>query len=123
MVSNKKRVYNPCKHCGKTNHPKNILFKWRHELAKAKKKSFEEQSVSLCSYSNQPSKPSSNVEWIMDYGASNHMSSTNYLFNTYDTKKHTQQNVSIIYGNHVLVLGSCSVNVPNGTLEDVFHVQ
>ena len=74
MVSNKNKVFNHCRYCGKTNHPKKSCFKWRHGLVKAKKKSSKEQSMSLCSYYVQPSIYSSNVEWIMDYGTFNDMS-------------------------------------------------
>ena len=35
MVSNKKKVYNHWKYCGKTNNPQKICFKLRHELDKA----------------------------------------------------------------------------------------
>ena len=59
----------------------------------------------------------------MNSSASNHMFGIAYLFNSYDTEKYTQYKVSISDGNDLSILGSCSVNVPNGTLEDVFHVQ
>ena len=48
MVSNKRKVYNPFKYCGKTNHCENICFKWRHELVKANKKPSKEYQVSMC---------------------------------------------------------------------------
>ena len=59
----------------------------------------------------------------MDYGASNHMFGTTYLFNSHGNKNYTEHKVSISDGNHILVLGFGNVNVPNGTLEDLFHVQ
>ena len=77
----------------------------------------------MCAYSIQPSKLYSNVESIMDFGVPNHMPSTNSLFNSHDSKKNTQHKVSIRDGNHLSLLGSGSVNVPNDTLEYVFHVQ
>ena len=60
---------------------------------------------------------------ILDSGASNHMTSFAYLFNSYETKKHTTQKVYISDSNHLSVLGYGDVNVPNSTFEDVFHVQ
>ena len=59
----------------------------------------------------------------MDSNVSNHMTSLSPLLNSYDTKKHTQHKVSISDGNHLSLLGYGDVNVPNGTLEHVFHVQ
>ena len=76
----------------------------------------------MCAYFVQPSKLYSNMEWMMDSSVSNHMNGLASLLNYYDTKKHTTQKVSIRNGNHVSVLGSGNVDVPNGTLEDVFHV-
>ena len=59
----------------------------------------------------------------MDSSVPNHMSGTTSLFNSYDTKKHTTQKVSINDGNYLSVLGSSNVDFLNGTLEYVFHVQ
>ena len=36
--SKQKKVYDPCKHCGKTNHPENNCFKAKRLMPKAKKK-------------------------------------------------------------------------------------
>ena len=123
MVFNKNKVLNPCKYCGKTNHPKKSCFKWRHDLAKVKKKSSKKYSVSPCTYYVQPSHFCFSVECIMDSNASNHMTGLDFLLNSYDTKKHTQHKVSISDSNHLSLLGSGNVIVPNGTLEHVFHVQ
>ena len=51
------------------------------------------------------------------------MYGTNFWFNSHDTKKHTQYKVSISDCNRLSILGSSSVNAPNGTLEVVFHIQ
>ena len=51
------------------------------------------------------------------------MSGTTSLFNTFDTKNHTQRKVSISDGNNISLLGSGTDNVPSGTLKEVFHVQ
>ena len=36
--SKKKKVYDPCKHCGKTNHPEKNCFKLKCLMSKVKKK-------------------------------------------------------------------------------------
>ena len=36
--SKQKKVYDPCKHCGKTNHPEKNCFKAKCSMTKAKKK-------------------------------------------------------------------------------------
>jgi len=46
--SKQKKVYDPCKHCGKTNHPKKNCFKAKRLMAKAKKKTSHESQVALC---------------------------------------------------------------------------
>lgn len=56
----------------------------RRELAKAMKKSIEEQHVALCAYFVYPGKSSSYMEWIMDSTASNHMIGIASLFSSYD---------------------------------------
>ena len=81
-----------------------VALKQRHEHSKAKKNSSEEIDVSLCAYFFQSNNSSSNVEWIMDYGASNHTTALDSLFNSYDTKNLTHHKVSISDGNHLLVL-------------------
>ena len=58
----------------------------------------------------------------MDFGASNHMVGITFLFSSYDTNTYTHK-VSISNGKQLLVVGSNDVKVPNGTLNDVFHVQ
>jgi hypothetical protein len=63
------------------------------------------------------------VEWIMDYGASNHMFVIASFFSSYDTQKNASQNFSIGDGKQLLVVGFGNVKVPNGTLEYFFHVQ
>lgn len=50
------------------------------------------------------------------------MSTTASLISSYDTKKCTSQNVSIGDGKQLLIIGSSNCKVPNGILEDVFHV-
>ena len=59
----------------------------------------------------------------MDSVVSNHVFGTTYLFNSYDTKKHTTHKIPISDGSHLSMLRSCSANVPKGTLKDVFHIQ
>ena len=93
--SKKKKVYDPCKHCGKTNHPEMIFFKLKHLMSKAKKKGSDESHVALCAYVVSSTNSSSNVEWIMDFGASKHMTSNASLFTSYDNNKHISQKVSI----------------------------
>jgi len=44
------------------------------------------------------------------------------LLTSYDKEKHQTQKISIRVGNNVSVIGSGDVDVPNGVLEDVFHV-
>ena len=66
-------MYDPCKHFGKTNHPEKNCFKLKRLMSKAKKKSFDESHVVLCASVVSSSNSSSNVEWIMDFGASKHM--------------------------------------------------
>ena len=83
------KFFNPWNYNGENNHPEKSCFKWRPELVKANKKYYEEQSVPLFSYSIQPSNSYSNVECIMDYGASNHMFHLASLFISYDIKEHT----------------------------------
>ena len=70
--SQKKKLYDHCKYCGKTNHHENILYNVKHLNAKAKKQASNEQQVVLC-VSFVQSSNSSNVEWIIDSGASKHM--------------------------------------------------
>jgi hypothetical protein len=84
--ASKKKVWKPCKHCGKTNHAENNFFKRWNELEKEKKKSSKEQHVALSAYFIQPGNSSSFVEWIMDSGASNHMTGIASLFTSYDKK-------------------------------------
>jgi hypothetical protein len=121
--ASKKKVWKPCKHCGKTNHAEKNCFKRQNELEKEKKKASKEQQVALSAYFVQPGNSSSYVEWIMDSGASNHMTGTASLFTSYDNNKHTTQKVSISDGKQLSVVGSGNIQVPNGVLEDVFHVE
>ena len=86
--SNKKKVYDPCKHCGKTNHPEKNCFKLNRLLSKAKKKGFDESHIDLCASVVCSTNSSSNVEWIMDSGASKHMTGNASLFTSYDNNKH-----------------------------------
>ena len=58
----------------------------------------------------------------MDFGASNHMTGTTYLFTSYDTNKHTTQKVPVNDGKYLSIVGFGDVKVPNDTLEDVFPV-
>ena len=117
--ASKKKDYETCKYCGKF-HTKKFCWKQNKDLAKAKKKSNDEQ-VALCAFFVQPNK--SSVEWIMDSGASKHMTGDASLFSTYDNNTHTSQKVSIGDGKQLSVIGSGNVNVSNGTLESVFHVK
>ena len=123
MVSNKKKVYNDWKYRGKTNHPKKICFKSRHELDKAKKKSPNEQSIALYFYSIQLSKYYSSMEWVIDSSSSNHMNGSFSLFTSCDSNRNTSQKVSISDDQYLLVRGYGNVKVHNGTLEYVFYVQ
>ena len=93
-VSNKKKVCNPCKYCGKRNHPENSCYKGKHLNDKAKKQASNEQQVALCASFVQSSN-SSNVEWIMDSGASKHMTRNASLFTSYHNNKKSSQKVSI----------------------------
>ena len=68
------------KYCGKNNLPEKICFKLRHKLAKANKKSPNEQSIALYFYSIQLSKYYSSMKWVMDFGSSNHMNGSFSLF-------------------------------------------
>ena len=111
------------KYCGKNNLPENICFKLRHELAKAKKKPPNEQSIALCFYYVQLSKYYTSMEWVMDYGSSNHMNVSCSLFTSYDNDRNTSRKVSISDDQYLSVLGYGNVKFHNGTLEDVFHVQ
>ena len=46
--SKKEKVYDPCKHCGKTNHLEKNCFKAKRLMAKAKKKTSQDSQVGLC---------------------------------------------------------------------------
>ena len=59
----------------------------------------------------------------MDSGASEHMTGDASLFTPYENHKHISQKVSIGDGKQLSVIGSSNVNVTNGQLEDVFHVE
>eukprot|EP00253_Pinus_taeda_P001586 PITA_01586 len=72
-TSKRKKVYDPCKHCGKTNHLEKNCFKAKHLMAKANNNNSNESQVALCASVASSSNSSSNVEWIMDSGASKHM--------------------------------------------------
>ena len=93
--SKKKKVYDPCTHRGKTNHAEKNGFKLKRLLSKAKKKGSDESHVALCASVVSSSNSSSNVEWIMDSGASKHMTGNASLFTFYDNNKHISQKVSI----------------------------
>ena len=93
--SKQKKVYDPCKHCGKINHPEKNCFKAQRLMAKAKKKTSNDSQVALCASVVLPNNSSSNVEWIMDSDASKHMTSDASLFTSYDNRKHISQKVSI----------------------------
>ena len=84
--SKQKKVYDPCKHCGKTNHPEKNCFKAKRLMAKAKKKTSHDSQVALCASVVLPNSSSSNVEWIMDSGASKHMTGDASLFTSYDCR-------------------------------------
>ena len=121
--SKQKKVYDPCKHFGKTNHLENNCFKAKHLMAKAKKKNSHDSQVALCAFVVLPNNSSSNVEWIMDSGASKHMTSDASLFTSYDNRKHISQKFFISNGKQLSIIGFGNVNVTNGQLEDVFHVE
>jgi hypothetical protein len=63
-VSKKKTLYDPCKHCGKNNHPETSCYKGKCLNAKGKKQASNEQQVASCASFVQSSN-FSNVEWIM----------------------------------------------------------
>ena len=86
--SKQKKVYDPCKHCGKTNHPEKNCFKAKRLMAKAKKKTSNDSQVALCAFVVFPNNSSSNMEWIMDSSASKHMTGDASLFTSYDNRKH-----------------------------------
>ena len=79
-------MYVPCKHCGKTNHPKKNCFKAKRLMAKAKRKTSHASQVALCASVVLPNNSSSNVEWIMDSDASKHMTGDASLFTSYDCR-------------------------------------
>ena len=116
-------MYDPCKHCGKTNHPENNCFKEKRLMAKAKKKTSHVSQVALCASVVFPNNSSSNMEWMMDFCASKHMIGDASLFTSYDNHKHISQKVSIGDCKQLFAIGSSNVNVTNGQLEDVFHVE
>ena len=87
-IVKRKKVYDPCKHCGKTSHPENNCFKVKYLMAKAKKKTSNYSQVALCASIVFPNNSSSNMEWIMDSGASKHMIGDASLFTSYDNHKH-----------------------------------
>ena len=116
-------MYDSCKHCGKTNHPEKNCFKEKRVMAKSKKKNSHDSQVDLCASVVLPNNYSSNVEWIMDSGASKHMASDASLFTSYDNRKHISQKFSIGDGKQLSVIGSGNVDVTNGQLEEVFHVE
>ena len=60
--SKQKKVYDPCKHCGKTNYPEKNCFKTKRLMAKAKKKNFHDSQVALCASVVLPNNYSSSVE-------------------------------------------------------------
>jgi len=115
----KKKGYETCKYCGKF-HTKKFCWKQNKDLARAKKNSNDEQ-VALCAYYVQSNNFS--MEWIMDFGASKHMTGNVFLFSTNGTNKHVSQKVFIGDGKQLSVVGYVNVHVSNGTLEDVFHVK
>ena len=59
----------------------------------------------------------------MDFGSSKDMTGNASLFTSYDTNKHSSQKFSIDDGKQLSIIGSGNINVANGQLEDVFHVQ
>ena len=89
-------------------------------MAKAKKKTSNDSQVALCASVVLPNNYSSNVEWVMDFGASKLMTGDASLFTSYDNRKHICQKVSIGDGKQLSVIGSGNVNVTNGQLEEVF---
>ena len=92
-------------------------------MAKAKKKTSNNYQVALCAYVVFPNNSSSNMEWIMDFGASRNMTRDAFLFTSYDNHKHISQKISIGDGKQFSIIGFGNVNVTNGQLEDVFHVE
>ena len=92
-------------------------------MAKAKKKTSNESQVALCASIVLPNKSSSNMEWIMDFGESKHMTGDASLFTSYDNHKNISQKFFIGDGKQLSVIGSDNVNVTSGQLEDVFHVE
>ena len=90
-------------------------------MSKARNKGSDESHVALCASVVSSSNYSSNVAWIMDSGASKHMTGNAYLFTFYDNNKHISQKVSIGDGKQLSVIGFGNINVANGQLEYVFH--
>ena len=66
---------------------KRIVFKEKHLMVKAKKKTSHDSQVALCASVVLPNNSSSNVKWIMDFGASKHMTGDVSLFASYDNCK------------------------------------
>lgn len=122
-TSKRKKVYEPCKRCGKTNHPQKNCFKEKNLIAKAIKKNSNESQVALCASIVSSSNSSSNLEWIMDSGASKHIPSNVSLFKSYYTNKNSSKKISIGDGKKLSAIGSGNINVANVNLEDVFHFQ
>ena len=79
-------MYDPCKHCGKTNHPEKNCFKAKRLMAKAKKKTSHDSQVAFCEFVVFPNNSSSNMEWIMDSDTSKHMTGDASLFTSYDCR-------------------------------------
>ena len=79
-------MYDPCEHCGKTNHLEKNCFKAKRLMTKAKKKTSNDSQVALCVSVVLHNNSSSNVEWIMDSGASKHMTGDASLFISYDCR-------------------------------------
>ena len=70
-------------------------FKAKHLMAKAKRKTSRDSQVALCASIVLPNNYSSNVEWILDSGASKHMTADASLFTSYNNRKHISHKVSI----------------------------
>ena len=73
-------------------------------MAKAKKKTSHYSQVNLCASVVFPNNSSSSVEWIMDSGASKHMTGDASLFTFYDNHKHISQKVSIGDGKQLSII-------------------
>ena len=129
--SKKERRERHCNFCGKANHDESKCFKKMASLEAAMKKhhisldlSLESNSHghALCAsgYSYIASSSSTSIEWLIDSGASYHMSKNQAIFST----MHECKTKQIFVGDDrsLSVIGSGTVPVENGHFSDVLCV-